>query len=102
MPKVEMLMMFIMSMVNVGFQESIRRSEISVLPLIGWRLIMLVHDLVQSAKYFGCNSCLTMQCLDFSTQATWKSTTPAVTCQTLDKNNYFIPYGDEKPTVYVR
>ena len=54
------------------------------------------QSLVVTSRY------LRMSCLEFSAQATWKSTTPAVSCQTLDKNNYFIPYGDEKPTVYVR
>ena len=23
-------------------------------------------------------------------------------CQTLDKNNYYLQFGDEKPTMYVR
>ena len=39
---------------------------------------------------------------DICLQATWRSTTPVEHCQTLDKNNYYLQFGDEKPTMYVR
>ena len=40
--------------------------------------------------------------MDTCLQATWRSTCPADTCQSWDKSNYFLQFGDEKPTMYVR
>ena len=40
--------------------------------------------------------------LDTCMQATWRSTTSPQFCQTWDKNNYFLHFGDEKPTLFVR
>ena len=40
--------------------------------------------------------------MDTCLQATWRSTCPPDTCQTWDKSNYFLQFGDEKPCMYVR